>query len=302
MAYFFQKSGWKDITIAFPYNPRENKLIDRLSKKVRLTLTVSGAQSAAILANQIKGDIEVMIKIDTGYNRSGVQWDNTNEVSKIIDIISTNPSVHVKGLLTHSGNTYGISNREKVISIYQESVIRLNKLKNSINDKDLLISVGDTPSSSLLSNFGEIDELRPGNFVFYDYMQYYAGVCLFEEIGAVMACPIVDIRHSNGTIVVHGGAVHLSKDNIDTGNGKRFGLVVRLSENGWAQFEKPCYVISLSQEHGIIECPPDILNKYSIGDLIGIVPVHSCLTADLAGGYLLTNGEVIDHINEKRFK
>ena len=38
------------------------------------------------------------------------------------------------------------------------------------------------------------------------------------------------------------------------------------------------YIKSLSQEHGIISV--DNVEKYRIGDLLVIIPVHSCLTVD----------------------
>ena len=36
--------------------------------------------------------------------------------------------------------------------------------------------------------------------------------------------------------------------------------------------------------------------KRNIGYLVGIVPVHSCLTANLMKGYLTLEGEEIDHM------
>ncbi len=39
-----------------------------------------------------------------------------------------------------------------------------------------------------------------------------------------------------------------------------------------------------------------MFQKIKIGDLIGIVPVHSCLTANLMKEYLSTDDEIMDHI------
>ena len=53
------------------------------------------------------------------------------------------------------------------------------------------------------------------------------------------------------------------------------------------------YVSGLSQEHGIIKVEPANLNLFKIGQLINIIPVHSCLTADTMGKFLTTSGELI---------
>ena len=60
-----------------------------------------------------------------------------------------------------------------------------NQLKQ-LGYSNLEISVGDTPSSRLVTDFGNVDELRPGNFIFYDVQQTIAGVCGIEDIA--VAC------------------------------------------------------------------------------------------------------------------
>ena len=79
-------------------------------------------------------------------------------------------------------------------------------------------------------------------------------------------------------------------------NEKIYGILVSLNSNGWKEMEQPNYLIKLSQEHGTLKVSEEIFDKIKIGDLVGIVPVHSCLTANLMKGYLSTNDELIDHL------
>jgi D-serine deaminase-like pyridoxal phosphate-dependent protein len=53
------------------------------------------------------------------------------------------------------------------------------------------------------------------------------------------------------------------------------------------------YLRSLSQEHGIVVVPPTEISKYKIGDILIVLPVHSCMTVDLMRQYLTTEGEWI---------
>jgi len=58
------------------------------------------------------------------------------------------------------------------LNIMKQSIAILFYLKNKFIKEypHLLISYGDTPSCSIAENFDEVDEIRPGNFVFYDVM------------------------------------------------------------------------------------------------------------------------------------
>jgi len=75
-------------------------------------------------------------------------------------------------------------------------------------------------------------------------------------------------------------------------NGKTiFGKVVHLTETGWSTEESGMYVKSVSQEHGVIHTTnPDSIK---IGDWLGILPVHSCLTADVMKAYITLEGQRI---------
>jgi D-serine deaminase-like pyridoxal phosphate-dependent protein len=58
----------------------------------------------------------------------------------------------------------------------------------------LEISIGDTPACSMLEEWGDVDEARPGNFVFYDLTQMTIGSCSAADVGFVVACPVVAVH------------------------------------------------------------------------------------------------------------
>ena len=55
------------------------------------------------------------------------------------------------------------------------------------------------------------------------------------------------------------------------------------------------FLANLSQEHGIIRAPREVIEEIKIGDVLGVLPVHSCLTANLMKGYLTLDGESIGY-------
>ncbi|MFO7977988.1 MAG: hypothetical protein R6U64_04955, partial [Bacteroidales bacterium] len=60
------------------------------------------------------------------------------------------------------------------------------------------------------------------------------------------------------------------------------GMMVSMEEEGrWRLLPQQVLVVRVSQEHGILKLPPAMMNEFSIGQLVGIIPVHACLTANL---------------------
>jgi D-serine deaminase-like pyridoxal phosphate-dependent protein len=159
---------------------------------------------------------------------------------------------------------------------------------------DLVISVGDTPTCSAAADFSGIQEIRPGNFVFYDIMQRRIGSCTDENIAVALACPVVAVYPERQEIVVHGGGVHLSKDFLRAEDGSPvYGRVVKMSESGWSLPSTSMIVKSLSQEHGILRAGPEDCAALRAGDVVGVLPVHSCMTADVMTEYYTLSGQRI---------
>ncbi|MEI8007544.1 MAG: alanine racemase, partial [Bacteroidota bacterium] len=180
MASYFIEDGWDDITIAFPVNLRESHEIISLASKTRLNILVTMPETLEAfsgLLNNGNQPIGVFIKIDTGYHRTGLQPSNEEEIEKIIAICNSNPLLKFTGFLTHTGQTYQARGREEIERISREAFMQMLALKASFGTLPIILSVGDTPACSILENFQGMDEIRPGNFVFYDVMQTVIGSC-----------------------------------------------------------------------------------------------------------------------------
>lgn len=293
MAEYFAQDGWNDITVAFPVNIHEKDRLNRLAEKITLNLLVVSPETVDQLGKEINHPINLFIEIDTGYHRTGVDPENFVLLDAILDRIDASPNLKFKGFLTHDGHSYKIrSDKKAILDIHQNSssIARTLKQKYSKRYPDLIFSVGDTPTCSVAETFNGIDEIRPGNFVFYDFTQVAIGSCTLEQIAVAMACPVVATYPERNEVVVHGGAVHFSKDSLSTQNGNSFGKVVRLSENGWSTEETGMYIKSLSQEHGIIHVEKNQTENIKVGDWLGVLPIHSCLTADVMKAYTTTGG------------
>lgn len=288
MAEYFAGSDWKDITIAFPTNIAEIEKINELAGKIELNLLVESEATTAFLTKNLTSHINIFIKIDTGAHRTGLAPDNYDEIDRIISLTLQSPNlISFKGFLTHAGHTYKAKSSDEIQDKHNKSVSLMLDLKNKYSKPDfpVILSVGDTPTSTLCNNFEGIDEIRPGNFIFYDLMQKQLGVCSETDIAIALACPVVVKHQQRNEVIIYGGAVHFSKEFIEIKNRKVYGKLVKLTQNGWTQMDEDIYVTGLSQEHGIISAPKAFIEAFRVGDFLGILPVHSCLTANLASGF-----------------
>ncbi|RUT77926.1 alanine racemase [Ancylomarina longa] len=298
MANYFADNGWMDITLAIPVNVREIDLIDKLASKIQLNLVVESRESILFLESELKHAVGIFIKVDTGYQRCGIPTEATESVRMLVDLMKDAEKLTCKGFLAHTGQNYKAKDQTEIHKNHSKALLDLNELKDLFRKDipNLIVSLGDTPACSISEEFYGIDEIRPGNFVFYDVMQYVLGSCDENQIAVAMACPIIARNIDRKELVIYGGAIHLSKEYLeaDEEGTKLFGSIVRISENGWGEILGGAYLASLSQEHGIIRCSDGLFDSFQIGDLIGILPVHSCLTANLMGQYLSTDGNWLE--------
>lgn len=297
MADYFAENGWKDITIAFPVNIREIDKINQLTTKICLNLLVESLETVGFLEKNVKSKTDVWIKVDVGYRRTGVMWDQHKKLKELAEAIKKSKKLSLTGLLTHAGHTYHAGSPDEIRQIFNETRQRMQAtadLLSRFSHDNVQISIGDTPGCTLATNFQGVDEVRPGNFVFYDVMQMNLGVCREEQIAVGVACPVVAIHPERGEIVIHGGAVHFSKEFIIDEKGKNvFGYIAELSDSGWSPIVKNTFLSSLSQEHGIIKTDASFIARVKVSDVLVVLPIHSCLTVNLMRKYLTTDGKEI---------
>jgi D-serine deaminase-like pyridoxal phosphate-dependent protein len=155
------------------------------------------------------------------------------------------------------------------------------------------VSIGSTPTITHIDHLKGIDEIRPGNYIFFDAFQATLGSCGFEDTALTVLTAVIHRDETRRRLVVDAGAVALSKDRgpfrLDPSCGYGHVLDIEGNKTGMS-------VTSLSQEHGEIEAgDSDIFERAKVGDRLRILMNHSCLTAAQHSHYnVLENGEVVD--------
>jgi D-serine deaminase-like pyridoxal phosphate-dependent protein len=296
MARYFAGAGWDDITIAFPFNPHQLSEIGALARRVQLGLLVDDEGAAEQLA-ALETSTRVWIKVDTGYGRAGISWEQQERIARLASSIGVTGRAAFAGLLTHAGHSYDAGSPERIVAIHEETVERITAVRDAViaaGVERCAVSIGDTPGCSAAERFDGVDEARPGNFVFYDLTQVELGSCADEDIAVAVACPVVGVHPDRGRIVLHGGAIHLSKDSLVETSGRRiYGYLARTDDRGWVAPDRSLPLVSVSQEHGVVAAKRERVEQWKVGNVALVLPVHSCLTAEMFDEYVTLEGATI---------
>ena len=312
MAEKFAGDGWRDITIAVPLNPNCADTYNRLADAITLNLLTDSPEAVNLIGPRLDSPVMIWIEIDTGQHRTGIEPSEKDKLLETVEAIHKQPLLMLKGLLTHAGHSYQVregtpvrrrsedsntggpvkNDKSTLDFIYRGSASAMQKTVLMLQEEGygrLGISVGDTPTCSRVEKFYDVNEVRPGNFVFFDLMQSHIGSCEEEHIALAVLCPIISKSPARSEVVVHGGAVHLSKESLEWKGHTVHGRVAELEGASISALLSDTYVKDLSQEHGVIKAPRDWVESKQIGDTIAVIPVHSCLAVDALGAQYMMN-------------
>ena len=112
MGHYFAEHGWSDITIAFPYNPREVASIDSLASKVSLNILLESEESLDHARSNLQNPVGYYIKVDVGTYRTGVDPRNRHLIKTLVD--AATEKLMFQGFLAHAGHTYGAKGEKNI--------------------------------------------------------------------------------------------------------------------------------------------------------------------------------------------
>lgn len=295
-ALAFAKRGFNDITYAVPVERGKfNDAIEILKSGTKLNLltddaeTVKALDTAAINAGV---NFDVFVKIDCGTHRVGVDPESEEAIT-IPRLLSDASNLNFAGILTHAGHSYDAKTKDGITDVARHERDSMVELATRIGRQGMAVptvSIGSTPTMSTVDHLDSVDEIRPGNYIFYDGFQATLGSCSFDDTALTVITAV--IHKSGKRLVVDAGAIALSKDRgpvgLDPGCG--YGHVLDSDGN-----ETGMRVTGLSQEHGEIESSDDAFDRFKVGDRVRILANHSCLTAAQHSHYnVMENGEIVD--------
>ncbi|RXT04155.1 alanine racemase [Ammoniphilus sp. CFH 90114] len=268
--------GITDILIAYPIIGKEKlKRLEELRKIAKVMTVVDGREQALELsqyANERNLQFEVLMEMDSGLRRCGVLPGQ--DALALYRELAELPGIRLQGIMTHAGHAYGATGIDQVREIALQEGTIMVETAQLLREADLAapeVSVGSTPTVRISGQVEGVTEIRPGNYVFNDLTQIRLGVATQDQCALRVATRIVS-KPAEDRFIIDAGAKTFALDQGAHGTTgvSGYGRVVGHPE---------CTIARLSEEHGIVIVQG--ATKLQVGDIIEIIPNHSCPVANL---------------------
>ncbi len=301
----FAEAGFDDITWAFPLPPVYASRAAELARTCTFRVVIDSMEAKGHLdkAARVSGvKLHVWLKVDCGNHRAGVDPDSP-EAERLVKALNESQVLHFDGILSHSGHAYAGQNRDEILAAARQERDVMVALAERMRAKGYgvpAISIGSTPAMSVIDTLDGIDEVRPGNYVFYDYTMAMLGVCGVQDCALTVLSSVISHQPGASHLVTDAGALGLSKDTGPTHLKNPMGMGPLYEDYEKKRLFAHIHMGALSQEHGkvVADDPSFLEGRLQVGERIRILEHHSCLTAAHHDVYhIMRSGEVVDRWN-----
>jgi D-serine deaminase-like pyridoxal phosphate-dependent protein len=262
-----------DILMAYPaIDPRRCAELAELAKNKTIRVGIDSAYAAdqiAAAARSAGSTIGILIDLDVGHHRTGVQ--SAADALALAQYVSNAKGLRLDGVMFFPGHLAvspaaqapglaGVSDRlAEVISLWR---------KHGLEAK--IISGGSTPSASQSHLLSQLTEIRPGTYIYNDMNCVYGGSATLDDCAARIIATVISTAVP-GQIVLDAGSKTLTSDRNGSRPDSGHGLIV---EYPGAKIAK------LSEEHAQVDVTASD-RAPKIGQRVSVIPNHICPCVNL---------------------
>ncbi|TNB46903.1 D-TA family PLP-dependent enzyme [Martelella lutilitoris] len=253
-------AGIEDILISYPLiGPIKAKRLAALAKRAKMSVAVDSdvaLETVASAAEMADAPIGVLVEFDSGLGRTGVV--TVDEALALAQKVSETPHLSFDGLMTYPASEASVAFVKQARDAFAAAGLTIPK-----------VSGGGTPNAFRTHEFGVIDELRVGTYIYNDRMMMGVGHAALEDCAFDVLVTVVS-RPTPDRAIIDAGTKSLTSDPAGKG-GPGHGLIR----------EYPDAVIErLTEEHGMVDLSASA-KKPEIGERLRVVPNHVCPVSNL---------------------
>jgi D-serine deaminase-like pyridoxal phosphate-dependent protein len=295
-AEVFADAGITDIRLPYPLNPVNADRVFALADRVTLSFIVDDAAVArawSAIAVERGRTLDVLVKVDVGFHRCGIDPHDRHAASTVAGIASL-PGLRFRGLLSHAGHGYGAGSDAEAETIASEEARLLNELADSSGVTCREISVGATPTARFSIGQPGITEMRPGNYAYFDRTQVGLGAAAWDDCALTVLARVVS-RPAADRIILDSGSKTLTND-LARGFASMPGHGAVLRDLHVAEPDERLVVERLSEEHATVRASAGESGLVT-GTLVRIVPNHSCVVSNLVDAvWMVDDDRVVERL------
>jgi D-serine deaminase-like pyridoxal phosphate-dependent protein len=298
-AEVFADAGIADIRLPYPLHPVNADRVLQLLGRTHLSFIVDHldvAREWSEAMSRAGREVDVLVKVDVGFHRCGID-PGAPGAAAFVGSVARMPGLRLRGLLSHAGHGYGATSEQQACEIAAAESAVLNQLAAQAEAEGVPrgeISVGATPTARFSVRQSGITEMRPGNYIYFDRTQVGLGAATWDDCALTVLARVVS-RPAADRIILDSGSKTLTND-LARGFASSPGYGAVLKGLDDAAPDESLLVERLSEEHANVRVT-DGTCALKPGDLVRIVPNHSCVVSNLVDSVWLVNGsDVVDRL------
>ncbi len=268
-AEVFAAAGFADIQI--PYNivgERKTGRLAQLARDVKITVTVDSAPVVAGIAASAQAagvTIDMLVELVSLGQRTGTTPEDALALAR--QICATD-GLRFAGVMIYPSDAAIRPRLQKTLSLLAQADIAVDT-----------VSGGGSGAISQAHLLPELTELRVGTYVFWDWNCVAAGYTDFDRCAMRIRATVVSANEP-GRVILDSGSKAIHSETQDG----RFGYIVEYPAARLHQ---------VNEEHGYVDFSASE-SIPAVGDIVHIIPVHTCVVTNLHNQIYGLRGEAIE--------
>ncbi|MEA3399873.1 MAG: alanine racemase [Armatimonadota bacterium] len=261
-------AGIEDIFIAncLVGETKMRRLVALAKRTPRLSIaveSVEAARQASAAFSDAGMELEVLIEVDAGAGRAGVQPE---DAIGFADGLSEMPALEIGGVMSYASHfAYTKRGEEELVEGAAEEARVISEIAESLQAAGYemrRISGGSTPTAGRYQKGCGLTEIRPGTYVFYDHNQVDIGSAPMEQVALSVLSTVV-ATPSEERAIIDAGTKGLAQQVGDLSDGY-----------GWLPDVPGAVVHKINDEHGFVDVT-GAERPLAIGEKVRVIPARA---------------------------
>lgn len=287
--------GAEDIFLAYPMvgDFRIRRALALSQRVRRLILAVDSLEGAKALSGAAEAaglTLEVRLEVDTGAQRTGVLQDHAVDLAKAVAAL---PNLRLTGIYTFKSLVlHGEPTQDNDAAGKEEAQLMYDAAQAiraaGVEIQD--ISVGSTPTWRQAAETGLVTEVRPGTYIFGDWMLTREHCATFEQIAVRLYATVVSTP-APGYAILDGGTKTFPMDiPLDAEPYHYPGYAIPIGKDGQPDWN--LQLRRMNEEHGILTAQNGETGL-TVGQVLELVPIHVCTAVNMQNHVFVAQGGVL---------
>jgi D-serine deaminase-like pyridoxal phosphate-dependent protein len=277
-----------DLLVAYPVIGKQKlERLMRVARQTQVTVSLDSLYAARELSAAAAASgrtIGVLAELDVGLGRVGVQPGE--ELLALVRCIDSLPGLKFEGVAFYPGHIKMMdAEADAALSKVSELLDVVVRDLTAAGFPPTIVSGGSTPTLFHSHKVRNLNEIRPGTYIFNDRNTVLCGATTYEDCAATVMVTVVS-KAVKGQMIIDGGSKTFSSDRQMTGSEVSFGRLVDAPE---AVFGK------MNEEHGFVDLSK-VSRGFELGERVRVMPNHVCVAMNLHEQVYGIRGENVEQV------